>query len=116
MGISEIERFEWHNHSQMLKVDTERWQQSPESLREQALNAPHARTRERFLALYDICQGDSATEVGRRTGRNPQTIMDWVHRFNDAGAESLVYHRTGGHPPLCLKWSSKVLIGFFGKR
>jgi len=47
----------------MLQVDLERWQQSPESLREQALNATHARTRERLLALYEICQGKSATDV-----------------------------------------------------
>jgi transposase len=87
----------------MLQVDLERWQQSPDSLREQAIHATHARTRERLLALYEICQGKSATEVGRQTQRNPQTVMEWVHRYNEAGSEALVYRRTGGHPPLCLK-------------
>jgi transposase len=91
----------------MLKVDTSRWQHRPESLRVQALQATHARTRERLLALYEVCQGKSATAVGRQSGRNPQTIMAWVHRYNEAGFESLVYHRTGGHPPLCLLSSSK---------
>lgn len=81
----------------MLKVDTSRWQQSPASLREQV---PHARTRERLLALYKICQDKSATAVGRQSGRNPQTIPEWVHRYNEAGFESLVYQCTGGHPPL----------------
>lgn len=94
----------------MLKVDTQRWQHSPDRLREQALRASHARTRERFLALYEICQGKSATEVGRETGRNPQTIMEWVHRYNEAGLESLVYRHTGGHPPLCLLPLNKDLI------
>jgi transposase len=84
----------------MLKVDLERWHHRAESLREQALKAKHARTRERLLALYEITQGKSATQVGQQTGRNPQTIMDWVHRYNGSGLESLVYRRTGGHPPL----------------
>lgn len=84
----------------MLKVDLKRWHHSPESLREQALGANHARTRERLFALYEITQGKNATQVGQQTGRNPQTIMDWVHRYNEAGLESLVYRRTGGHPPL----------------
>lgn len=84
----------------MLKVELERWHHSAESLREQALRADHARTRERLLALYEMTQGKNATQVGRQTGRNPQTIMDWVHRYNEAGWESLVYRHTGGHPPL----------------
>ncbi|XGV94335.1 MAG: transposase (plasmid) [Leptolyngbya sp. BL-A-14] len=73
----------------------------------QALQATHARTRERLLALYAVCQGKSATAVGRQSGRNPQTIMAWVHRYNEAGFESLLYQSTGGHPPLCLLPSSK---------
>jgi transposase len=92
----------------MLKVDTQKWQESPERLREEALKATHARTRERLLALYEISQGKNATEVGRQSGRNPQTIMEWVHRYNEMGRQSLVYRRTGGHPPLCLKSLSKA--------
>ena len=84
----------------MLTVNLERWHHRPESLREEALRANHARTRERLLALYEITQGKNATQVGRQTGRNPQTIMDWVHRYNESGLEALVYRHTGGHPPL----------------
>jgi len=83
----------------MLKVDLERWHHNAEDLREQALRANHTRTRERLLALYEITQGKNATQVGVQTGRNPQTIMDWVHRYNQAGLESLVYRHTGGPPP-----------------
>lgn len=86
----------------MLTVNLERWHHSPERLREEALTANHPRTRERLLALYDITQGKNATQVGRETGRNPQTIMAWVHRYNESGLEALVYRHTGGHPPLCL--------------
>jgi hypothetical protein len=83
----------------MLKVECDRWNQSTSILREEALKAHHGRTRERLMALYEICNGKSATQVGRETGRNPQTVMEWVHRYNQAGTEALLYQHTGGHRP-----------------
>src|SRR3954454_5779527 len=84
----------------MLRVDYERWDQTPADLRHMALNATHNRTRERLLALHDIAQGACATQVAERTGRRPQTVMDWLHSYNDHGPEALSYRRTGGRPPL----------------
>ncbi|BAY29049.1 hypothetical protein NIES2107_08900 [Nostoc carneum NIES-2107] len=52
------------------------------------------------MALYEICNGKSATQVGKETGRNPQTIMEWVHRYNRLGIETLKYRHTGGYTPL----------------
>ena len=53
----------------MIRVDYARWGQTPEDLRHLALNAPHARTRERALALFDITQHSCATQVaGARAG------------------------------------------------
>jgi hypothetical protein len=75
----------------MLRVDCERWHQTVDILREQALKAGHARTRERFMAMYEICRGKSATQVGLATKRNPQTVMEWVRRYNEVGPQSLVY-------------------------
>ena len=85
----------------MLKVETQAWDQSPEQLRQQALKAEHPRTRERFMGLYEITLGKSATQVGEETRRNPQTVMGWVHQYNTFGPQALVYQRTGGRPPLC---------------
>jgi transposase len=68
-------------------------------LREKALKAEHSRTRERLMALYEICNGKSATQVSKETGRNPQTIIEWVHRYNYSRMETLKYWHTGGHPP-----------------
>ena len=85
----------------MLTVDTERWHQNAETLREQALSAEHHRTRERFLAIYEVSKGKNATQVGLTTKRNPQTVMEWVHRYNESGPEAMVYQHSGGHPPLC---------------
>src|SRR5215213_4825200 len=59
----------------VLRVDYARWGQSPENLRSLAVSAPHARMRERALALFEITQGRCATRLAERTGRHPQTVM-----------------------------------------
>lgn len=87
----------------MLTVEMARWGQTEDDLRGQALKASHPRTRERFMALFEIVNGSNATQVGLARGRNPQTVMDWVHRYNEHGPGALTYQRTGGSPPLCRK-------------
>src|SRR3954463_12231082 len=79
----------------MLRVESARWGQTPADLRELAMSASHLRTRERFLALYEITQESCATRVAERTRRHPQTVMEWLHLYNTA--EALTYQRTG--PP-----------------
>jgi transposase len=83
----------------MLRVDHERWGQRADDLRALAVTSPHARTRERFLALYEMTLGTSATRVAARIGRHPQSVMQWVHVYNASGPEAVSYHRTGGRPP-----------------
>ena len=83
----------------MLRVESARWGQTPADLRQLATSAPHPRTRERFLALYEITQESCATRVAERTRRPPQTVMKWLHLYNTRGPEALVYQRTGGRPP-----------------
>jgi transposase len=65
-----------------------------------AAGAAHQRTRERFLALYEITQASCATQVAMRTRRHPQTVMEWLHLYNTRGPEALTFQRTGGRPPL----------------
>ena len=84
----------------MLRVDYDRWGQTPEDLRQLAMRAAHQRTRERFLALYEITQASCATQVAARTQRHPQTVMKWLHLYNTRGPETLTFRRTGGRPPL----------------
>jgi hypothetical protein len=83
----------------MLRVDPARWDQTPADLRELAMSASHPRTRERFLALYEITQESCATRVAAQARRHPQTVMEWLHLYNTGGPEALVYQRTGGRPP-----------------
>jgi hypothetical protein len=89
----------------MLRVDTARWGQTPADLRHLATRAPHPRTRERFLALYEITQElyeitqeSCATRVAKHTRRHPQTVLEWLDRYNTRGREALAYQRTGGRP------------------
>ncbi len=83
----------------MLRVEYARWGQSPDDLRSLAVSAPHARTRERALALFEITQGRCATRLAGRTGRHPQTVMGWVHAYNAQGPDALAFRRTGGRRP-----------------
>lgn len=83
----------------VVPVDFERWQQTPDDLRGMALQAEHPRTRERFLALYDIAMGTCATAVARATGRSDESLLRWVHAYNEHGPEVLVFRHTGGRPP-----------------
>jgi Homeodomain-like domain len=83
----------------VIRVDYARWSQTPEGLRSLALSAPHARTRERALALFEITQGRCATRVAARTGRHPQTVLGWVHAYNAHGPNALAFRRTGGRRP-----------------
>ena len=83
----------------MIRVDYARWGQTPEDLRHLALSAPHARTRERALALFDITQHSCATQVAGRTGRRAHTVLGWVHVYNAKGPDALAFRRTGGRRP-----------------
>ncbi|MTF38882.1 helix-turn-helix domain-containing protein [Cyanobacterium aponinum] len=80
----------------MPKVNCEKWNQTQEELRELGIKAEHPRTRERLIALYEISDGKSATKVGKETGRNPQTVMSWVHKYNQQGISVLEDNHSGG--------------------
>ena len=73
----------------MLRVESARWGQTPADLRRLATSAPHPRTRERFLALYEITQESCATRVAEQTRRHPQTVTEWLHLYNTRGPEAL---------------------------
>lgn len=87
----------------MLRIDCTRWGQTPDDLRRLAVEAVHPRTRERFLALYEITQASCATRVAAGTARHHQTVMGWVHAYNTRGPDALTWRHTGGHPPFARK-------------
>lgn len=84
----------------MIRPDCDRWNQSPDDLRVLATEAPHPRTRERFLALFQIAAGlRNATQWAAASGRCDECVLQWVHRYNDHGPDALTFRRTGGSAP-----------------
>lgn len=85
----------------MIRPDFTKWGQSPADIYQLSLKAAHVRSRERFQALYMIgTQQVNATDWAKQIGRRNQTVMGWVHQYNEQGPASLHYQRTGGRTPL----------------
>lgn len=84
----------------MIRPNFTKWNQSSDDFRRLATEAEHVRTRERFLALYQIATGQfNATQWAVQIGRCHESVMGWVHTYNQDGPESLIYRRTGGRAP-----------------
>jgi transposase len=43
-----------------------------------------------------VAEGTSASQVAPRLGRQPDTVRDWIKRYNEGGPLALVYLHTGG--------------------
>jgi transposase len=87
----------------MVRPEPEKWNQTVADLRRLSVESAHRRTRERFQALYQIgSQQVNATQWAKEIGRHLDTVLDWVHQYNESGPEALVYRRTGGRPPFLL--------------
>jgi hypothetical protein len=85
----------------MVRVEMAKWGQTLEDLRTAALSAPHQRSRERFQALYLIASGQfNATTCAAHIGRQDETVLAWLHRYNTQGPDALTYKKTGGRAPL----------------
>src|SRR3954447_3252417 len=78
-----------------------KWGQALEDLRRASVETPHRRSRERFQALYLIASGRfNATACAAHIGRDDETVLGWVHRYNEHGPDALAYRRSGGRAPL----------------
>ena len=56
----------------------------------------HPRKRERWLALFWLVQNISQAEIARRLGRARETIQTWKEKFEQHGAQSIDFARSGG--------------------
>ena len=85
----------------MVRVEMAQWGQALEDLRLASMHAAHRRSRQRFRASYLIVFGRShATTCAAHIGRQDETVLGWVHRYNEDGPDALTYRRTGGRAPL----------------
>ena len=88
----------------MVRVEMAKWGQTLEDLRRASVHAAHRRSRERFQALYLIASGRfNATACAAHIGRQDETVLGWVHRYNEHGPDALAYRRTGGRAPLLMR-------------
>jgi transposase len=84
----------------MVQPDITKWGQTLSDLRKLSVESAHARTRERFQALFMISSGQTvATRWAAEVGHTKETVLNWVHRYNAQGPEALIYRRSGGRPP-----------------
>lgn len=81
----------------MVRPDFQKWDQSAEEMRRLSLEAEHPRSRERFQALYMIGSGQkNASQWAQTIQRRKQTVLEWVHRYNEVGPSGLFYQHSGG--------------------
>jgi transposase len=67
-------------------------------LRRLARVSKDARQSSRLLSIAAVVDGMSRADAARLGGMDRQTLRDWVHRFNAAGAEGLVDQWSSGPP------------------
>lgn len=80
-----------------IRPDFGKWNQSAEDIRRLSIEAAHPRSRERFQALYQIgTHQRNSSEWARAIGRRKQTVLEWVHQYNEYGPDKLHYQRSGG--------------------
>lgn len=84
----------------MIRPDFAKWDQDTEEVRRLSVEAEHPRSRERFQALYMIGSGQqNASQWAEQINRQKQTVLKWVHRYNQCGPERITYQATGGAQP-----------------
>jgi hypothetical protein len=87
----------------MVRVELAKWGQSLEDLRRASVSASHRRSRERFQALYLIASGRfNATTCAAHIDRQDETVLGWIHRYNEHGPDAMTYRRTGGRAPFLM--------------
>lgn len=94
----------------MVRPDFEKWKQKAEDVRRLSIEAEHPRSRERFQALYMIGSGQKkASQWAKEIKRQKQTVLEWVHRYNEDGPDSVRYQHTGGRQAKLSESSKKRL-------
>ena len=84
----------------VVRQEMEKRGQTLSDLRRLAVEADHARSRERFLALSMIAnEQTNACKWAEEIGRTKETVLRWVHAYNASGPAGVSYRHTGGRRP-----------------
>lgn len=68
-------------------------------LRGLAARSQDAAQSRRLLAVAMVLDGSSREDAARQVGMDRQTLRDWVHRYNEAGADGLISRSAPGPQP-----------------
>lgn len=83
-----------------IRPDFAKWNQKAEDIRRLAIEAEHRRSRERFQALYQIgTEQYNSSQWAQEIKRQPQTVLEWVHVYNEYGPDKVHYQSSGGRKP-----------------
>ena len=91
--LPEVRRKEPKRSAIGLRTDLDA--QTVRSVAERLMDRPQAR---RLLAVAAIFDGATRTEAAKIGGVTPQTVRDWVMRFNAYGPEGLIDSEPPGEP------------------
>jgi transposase len=80
-------------------VRIKRMDHTSAELRELAVRSRDAAQSRRLLAIALVLDGSSRENAARQTGMDRQTLRDWVHRYNEAGADGLISRTAPGPTP-----------------
>ncbi len=79
-----------------MAIAITRMQYSAAELRDLAVKSRDTAQSRRLLAIAMVLDGSSREDAARQAGMDRQTLRDWVHRYNDLGADGLVSRRAPG--------------------
>ena len=75
-----------------------RWHVDVAAVRSRIYRAGNPRERERWHALWLLARGWSAAQVAEALERDPHTVGDWLHAFEQGGPPAVAFEQTGGRP------------------
>ena len=81
-----------------MTVMVKRTGPSVDELRSLARRARNVAQARRLLAVASVLEGASRTRAAEAAGMTRQILRDWVHRYNEAGADGLLDRRRPGRP------------------
>jgi transposase len=76
-----------------------RWGLDTGEVRRRMYEAPSARERERWHAVWLVAQGLSASRAAALLERDPHTVGTWLGALAAGGPGALAFVQTGGSPP-----------------
>jgi transposase len=82
-----------------MAVAITRMEHNAAELRILAVKSRNAAQNRRLLAIAMVLEGNSREDAARQAGMDRQTLRDWVHRYNEKGADGLISRCAPGPKP-----------------